>query len=140
MYLYLVGAFDYNDDVLAVKIGVSSDIRERIAALQTGQFCEVRLLAAWQTDSRLKCFRVERALHEHYQHRRMCGEWFRRMVMRDIVPVASDLIGSLPCTVAGVPSHLAAIRDCQERQRERNQQHRLRKRALREARKQALAG
>jgi hypothetical protein len=138
MYLYLIGAFDYNNDILAVKIGVSNDIAQRIAAIQTGQFCDVKLLAAWETDSRMKCFHVEKTLHENYAQRRMRGEWFRRIIMRDAIPLVNDLMGSIPCSLSNVTGHLSELRDAADRKVERNRRYRESKRLRKQSLK--LAG
>ena len=121
--MYVVGAFDYNDDLLSVKVGVSNDVGRRIATIQTGQFCEVKLLTAWRTESRMRCFHAEKSLHIHYENRKMRGEWFRRAVMRDIIPLASDLMGSLPCAIPGVDSFLKDVQYVAERNRERMLRH-----------------
>ena len=131
MYLYLIGAYDYNGEVLAVKIGVAGDVKKRIAAMQTGQFCEMRLICAWRTDSRMKCFAVEKLAHEHYERRRMRGEWFRRMVMLDAVQVISEFMGSLPCEVPSVAGSLSDFREAMGRKRERNRCRRAARKANR---------
>src|SRR5690606_8857004 len=127
----VIGAFDYNDELLALKIGVSGDFRDRIAALQTGQFCEMKLIVGWKSESRAKCFSVERALHDRYRAKHMRGEWFRPAVARDVVSAGIELMGSLPCEVPGVSSHLGEVRDGFERKRER----RLRRKEARKRRR-----
>ena len=131
MYLYLIGAFDYNDALLAVKIGVTRDIGKRIAAMQTGQFCEMRLIVAWEVASRAKCFNVERGLHEHFSHRRMRGEWFRPMIVREFIPVACDLAGSVPCSIPSVPGCLKRVQDMDDTKRASRRRHAREKKARR---------
>lgn len=111
MYLYLIGAFDFNDILLAVKIGVTEDVTQRIASMQTGQFCEMKLILAWEVESRKKCFYSESVLHEHYQKKRIRGEWFRVGIMKDAVHVVSDVVGSAPCSVPDVPECLKQVQD-----------------------------
>lgn len=108
MYLYVIGAFDRENSLLAVKIGVSEDVSARIDSMQTGQFCDLRLLTAWES-SRAKCFAVERDMHLEFVMQRLRGEWFDQCVSRKIMQVGMDMMGSLPVCPHGMKCHLGAV-------------------------------
>jgi hypothetical protein len=66
-YLYLIKCKE------AYKIGVATDVRSRIASLQTGNPYKLELADCFQfTNAEF----VERALHQKYNDLRMLGEWF----------------------------------------------------------------
>jgi hypothetical protein len=57
----------------AIKIGYSADVSKRMAQLQTGAACKLRLLAI-QPGATIA---VEKRLHEEFKVHRLEGEWFR---------------------------------------------------------------
>lgn len=59
-------------DETAIKIGFSTDPRSRLAALQGSQHAALRLIAAFPGGPQ-----DERALHEHFAHLCIRGEWFQ---------------------------------------------------------------
>ena len=65
-YLYLIQCKE------AFKIG-ASDVRSRLASLQTGNPYELELQACWEFSNAEP---VERALHQAFEKSRMLGEWF----------------------------------------------------------------
>lgn len=54
-----------------VKLGVASDVEQRLRQLQTGSPYKLVVLAVWPGSQRL-----ERKLHSHFQLYRKEGEWF----------------------------------------------------------------
>jgi hypothetical protein len=68
-YLYLIRC---NED--AYKIGIASDVRSRIASLQTGNPYKLELADCYSFPNAEV---VERALHVKFDGVRMVGEWFR---------------------------------------------------------------
>lgn len=54
-----------------IKIGFSSDVRERLAALQTAHHCKLRILGGISGSQA-----VEAALHRRFARYRVEGEWF----------------------------------------------------------------
>jgi hypothetical protein len=67
-YLYLIRCREE-----AFKIGIASDVRSRIASLQTGNPYKLELAACYSFPSAEV---VERALHMKFDGVRMVGEWF----------------------------------------------------------------
>lgn len=65
LYLYLMCAANLT------KIGISKNPRHRLQALRSGPL-DVELI--WY--ARIASANVERALHRHFAHKRVRGEWF----------------------------------------------------------------
>jgi hypothetical protein len=68
-YLYLIRCKQE-----AFKIGIASDVRSRVASLQTGNPYKLELAACYSFPS---AEAVERVLHMKFDAVRMVGEWFR---------------------------------------------------------------
>ena len=73
------GAFVYgivDEDELAVKIGVTTNLKKRLSSLQSGS--PVRLSVAWRVHrhSPTAAKWVERRLHREFEAARSHGEWF----------------------------------------------------------------
>lgn len=54
-----------------IKIGVSNNPRKRLQGLQTGSYELLALLGVISCDDY-----AEHDIHEYFEDRRMCGEWF----------------------------------------------------------------
>jgi hypothetical protein len=78
--------FAQTNDNAYIKIGYASNVKSRMAGLQTGAPVGVKLLASMPGDHK-----VERALHQRFAELRGHGEWFRT------IPALADfaLRGSL---------------------------------------------
>lgn len=59
-----------------IKIGVASDVSQRIRELQTGNPTELSLIAAIPCDSRKHAYSVESTLHRRFSRQHVRGEWF----------------------------------------------------------------
>src|ERR1017187_10363786 len=57
----------------AIKIGYSADVSKRMAQLQTGAACKLRLLAVYHNVTNA----TEKRLHAVFSEHRLEGEWFR---------------------------------------------------------------
>ncbi len=57
----------------AIKIGFSANVSKRMAQLQTGAACKLKLLAIYPGADRS----IEKRLHETFADFRLEGEWFR---------------------------------------------------------------
>jgi hypothetical protein len=68
-YLYLIRCREE-----AFKIGIASDVRSRIASLQTGNPYKLELAKCYSFSNAEV---IERALHMKFEPVRMVGEWFR---------------------------------------------------------------
>lgn len=55
------------------KIGVSKDVQKRLKQLQTGNGCELHIVASFESSYP---YYVEKMLHRHFQKDRTEGEWF----------------------------------------------------------------
>lgn len=77
-YVYLIGAYNFRGDLIAVKIGKAREPEKRLASLQTGCPTPLKLLAALRGNihnwSSTKSF--EAHLHEKFSPMRIRGEWF----------------------------------------------------------------
>lgn len=75
MYLYLVYQ-NRSDGVGApVKIGITSNLRTRLAGIQTGSPVPLRFYEVWDIDG-LVPRDVERLTHSMRKDKRLTGEWF----------------------------------------------------------------
>ena len=78
MHIYVIAHRDQNDfDRLIgpVKIGVTKNLKERLASLQTGNPSTLAIYASFEMPEPL-CRQVERELHDGLQECRLNGEWF----------------------------------------------------------------
>ncbi|THD06121.1 GIY-YIG nuclease family protein [Rhodanobacter lindaniclasticus] len=124
MYVYMMGAFNLKGEVKTVKIGVSNDLNKRIAQLQTGQILEIKLIAAWHTNSRAKAFAVESDMHRKLASKCMRGEWFYPWVIESAMYTISDKMGKRPCIVTGLANkkYVAAAKRNEQKKIEAEQQ------------------
>jgi hypothetical protein len=84
-YVYLIesdapappGApIDLNSSARMFKIGVSANVKSRLATLQTASPYRLQLNEAWAAPSRALAAGLERTLHTELDRFRVCGEWF----------------------------------------------------------------
>lgn len=62
------------------KVGVARSIERRLAQMQTGNAYKLRLKKAFECNSRLEAFELERAIHNIFKKEgggHIHGEWFR---------------------------------------------------------------
>lgn len=64
------------DDWEAFKVGISNDVDDRWAELQTGNHREIELVFEYRFNDRETARRIERILHERLKRYRLSGEWF----------------------------------------------------------------
>ncbi len=69
MYVYAIR----NKHTGRIKLGISENPERRLKELQTGNDCELELLAYREAANR---FKDEKAIHDKHQHLRVRGEWF----------------------------------------------------------------
>ena len=69
MYVYAIR----NKHTGRIKLGISENPERRLKELQTGNDCELELLAYREAANR---FKDEKAIHNRHQHLRVRGEWF----------------------------------------------------------------
>ena len=69
MYVYAIR----NNHTGRIKLGISENPERRLKELQTGNDCELELLAYREAVNR---FKDEKAIHDKHQHLRVRGEWF----------------------------------------------------------------
>ena len=69
MYVYAIR----NNHTGRIKLGISENPERRLKELQTGNDCELELLAYREAANR---FKDEKAIHNKHQHLRVRGEWF----------------------------------------------------------------
>lgn len=82
--------FAQTNDNAFIKIGYASNVKNRLAALQTGAPQGVKLLAAMPGDHK-----VERALHERFAGLRGHGEWFRTNAVIADFAIRGSMLASL---------------------------------------------
>lgn len=73
-FLYVIGMVDSLDHV---KIGIATDIQQRVVELQTANPFRLTLLASKAFASKREARHSERALHQQFSNVRATGEWFR---------------------------------------------------------------
>lgn len=69
MYVYAIR----NKHTGRIKLGISENPERRLKELQTGNDCELELLAYREAANR---FKDEKAIHDKHQHLKIRGEWF----------------------------------------------------------------
>jgi predicted GIY-YIG superfamily endonuclease len=69
--IYLIGS-----DNSAIKIGYASNIKKRLASLQTGSPHELIVLWEFTGLTETEARKIERAAHEALKAKRLKGEWF----------------------------------------------------------------
>ena len=73
MNVYLVRAGNRG----AIKIGVAVNVERRMAALQTGNAFELKLLATIKCRSKEEAYILEKQLHAKFERQKIRGEWFQ---------------------------------------------------------------
>ena len=73
--VYFIYCSDRNNS--PVKIGVTSDIENRISALQTGNPYKLFCKAFIPCNNKDQAYRLESFFHHQFRKNRMVGEWFR---------------------------------------------------------------
>jgi predicted GIY-YIG superfamily endonuclease len=76
-----------------IKIGVSSNPEKRLRTLQTGSSIPLRLIATFPCESRSEAFLLEKYFHENYAHLQVKGEWFKRILIRELKIGRKRVIG-----------------------------------------------
>lgn len=71
-YVYFITDFHGH-----IKIGIASNIRNRINVLQTGNPYKLRLLAALSVPCAEDALEIEKHLHNLFDSERLEGEWFK---------------------------------------------------------------
>lgn len=64
----------FNKDVNITKIGVASDVKNRLSSIKHGCGCEMELV--YNTTLMENFFEIETKAHQHFSDRRRYGEWF----------------------------------------------------------------
>jgi len=67
-----------------VKIGVASNIENRIKSLQTGSPYKLSLVAKIGLSSRMEAYNLEKSLHDKFHWCRMEGEWFKSTMLKKL--------------------------------------------------------
>lgn len=75
-YVYVIGTLLDGRLTAPVKVGVTTDVTGRLAALQTGSAKPLGLLYALGLPSRLMALGLERSFHLAEAEHRLSGEWF----------------------------------------------------------------
>ena len=83
MYVYAIR----NNHTGRIKLGISENPERRLKELQTGNDCELELLAYREAANR---FKDEKAIHNRHQHLRVRGEWFDTPVAYAVVADGID--------------------------------------------------
>jgi predicted GIY-YIG superfamily endonuclease len=81
MYVYFIQSGD-SKKRNPVKIGVARNPERRLAALQTGNPEELKLLVVIECDSRTEAYAIESHLHKTLAKRNIRGEWFYACMRR----------------------------------------------------------
>ncbi len=81
-YLYLIGAGDIFN--LPVKVGISIDVSDRLATLQTASWLELKV--HFQSELVPNVSYLEEWLHWRFGHLRLRGEWFN-LSLEDYVSI-----------------------------------------------------
>lgn len=72
----------------AIKIGVSGDLKQRMAEMQTGNPYQLRLVFAVKCASRKIAEQMEGDLHYYFVSQRVRGEWFNRAILKRVGKIA----------------------------------------------------
>lgn len=90
--------FAQTNDNAHIKIGYASNIKSRIAGLQTGAPMGIKLLASMPGD-----YKVERAIHQRFAGLREHGEWFRTNQSLAEFALQGSLLAGMPDTDPFIP-------------------------------------
>jgi len=74
--LYCLFCLDGNS-VAYVKVGISSQVYDRIRTLKTGLIFEMKTVLHTQIGGKELAGHIERRIHQAFRHRKTRGEWFR---------------------------------------------------------------
>jgi len=72
--------FITDSNMKAIKIGFSNDIEKRVAELQTGNPCELKILGWLNCDKK-----YEKVFHQKIKNSKIKGEWFEWQPARDLM-------------------------------------------------------
>jgi hypothetical protein len=90
VFLYLIAPFGRDHEPLRpVKIGITANMKARLASVQTGSHQRLSYIAAFNTPNRDIATSFERAFHGFYASARLEGEWFNVDPI-DAIQVACD--------------------------------------------------
>jgi len=78
------------EEIGVVKIGVSSDVQSRLAALQTAFPFELSVFRVYASSN---AYALEARLHLFFKGERLRGEWFNAVILRDLDKVAKGVGG-----------------------------------------------
>jgi len=81
----------YNPLTKMVKIGVTSDLRQRLHSLRYCSGCPLEL--SYYTKPLMDAYKLEDALHEHFKNYRGIGEWFSVDLSKAIKSVKEVEVG-----------------------------------------------
>lgn len=73
MFVYFIRAGNQG----AIKIGVASDVKQRLEQLQTGNAFELKVLALIPCPCLNVAYETEKRIHRLFQSQRIRGEWFQ---------------------------------------------------------------
>jgi hypothetical protein len=73
--VYFIYCGDYKHS--PVKIGVTSDLENRVSALQTGNPYQLECKAFIPCENKDQAYRLESFFHRQFRKSRMIGEWFK---------------------------------------------------------------
>lgn len=69
MFVYLIRCSENSN----YKIGTTKNIQKRIKELQTGNAEQLYLIDKYESDN---AFKIEKALHNFFSHKKKINEWF----------------------------------------------------------------
>jgi hypothetical protein len=75
MYLFCAFGREY-EPLRPVKIGITANVRSRLASVQTGYPKPLEALAVFNTPNRDIARKWESSFHDRYAAKRLSGEWF----------------------------------------------------------------
>ena len=75
-YLYFIGAW-IDDNLIAVKIGISKDCEQRLKDLQSHTFADLSIIGCYTYSSVELARELEKEAHKVLKEYRIRGEWFK---------------------------------------------------------------
>jgi len=97
-----------------VRLGVASDPRQRVRALQVGSPLELVLAETWPYPNRLDAEAIVEALQRRFAESRVRGQWYRLGVVEVRSALANPAIRAAPAAAAA--ARAAAVAQLAERQ------------------------